>query len=267
VHANVDALVDRRLPALLRDVHRVTVDPPELGDMIDLDEGGGVLFTAPAPNRVEPVVGEIGPLSPEGQFETTRVTVRLAHSRPLRRSKPQPPVFRAVQVRETLPVPRHLQRFFDDEVDGDEVESSVGVSYLFSQLDLLEAAARYRAIEQADTFDPHTTHAAHNRQQPAGGAGTGRGGGGAGAAQPAGRGGGRGRGGGGGGGGGTLLAYQFEHVARSTALHCSDASSMPLHARQQRAERAFRECVCHEKYGLLARNGRVFFAGLCPAPR
>ena len=108
VHANVDALVERLLPALLRDVHRVTVDPPEPGDMVDLDEGGGVLFTAPAPNRVEPVVGEIGPPSPEGQFETTRVTVRLARSRTLRRGMPQPPVFRAVQVREALLVPHQL---------------------------------------------------------------------------------------------------------------------------------------------------------------
>ena len=53
---------------------------------------------------------------------------------------------------------------------------------------------------------------------------------------------------------------------RSTALHCSDASFTPLHARQQRAERAFRQCVYHEKYGLLARTEMLEFSSRGSAP-
>ena len=47
----------------------------------------------------------------------------------------------------------------------------------------------------------------------------------------------------------------------STALHCSDASSMPLHARQQRAERA---CVPREIWTFGTKM--VEFSSRGPAP-
>ena len=60
-----------------------------------------------------------------------------------------------------------------------------------------------------------------------------------------------------------VLSCGLTTVLAAAALHSTvhDASSMPLHARQQRTERAFRE---HEKYGLLARKWSSFLRGALP---
>ena len=88
VFMNIAPLTDKTLVASLVAIY------DERDHFDDFDEGSQVLFTSPAPYVSEPVVGEVGPYSPTGQFDTRRVTVRPAPLPPLPPVPTHPPAHR-----------------------------------------------------------------------------------------------------------------------------------------------------------------------------
>ena len=138
VFGNVAPLTDKTLVASLVAIWEAL--NAERDDFDDFDEGSQVLFTPPPPYVSEPVVGEVGPYSPTGQYDTRRVTVRPAPLPPLPPVPSHPSAHRCQQrplpvrsrthssspsqVTQRIRIPDSARVLFgrDEDDDEDEVE-------------------------------------------------------------------------------------------------------------------------------------------------